>query len=72
MSWTSDVWTIVRRLPEKFTLGDVYKFKEELATKHPGNRHVEAKIRQQLQVLRDERKIEFVDNRGSYRRRGPS
>jgi len=32
----------------------------------PENRHVEAKIRQQLQFLRDEGKITFLDNSGHY------
>lgn len=36
----------------------------------PKNAHVEAKIRQQLQFLRDEEKINFLDNSGHYTLRG--
>lgn len=32
----------------------------------PDNRHIEAKVRQQLQVLRDEQRITFIDNSGHY------
>jgi len=32
----------------------------------PANRNIEAKIRQQLQFLRDEGLLTFVDNRGTY------
>ena len=68
MGWTDDVWAIVQSLPRLFRLEDVYRHKRQLEAKHPDNRHIEAKIRQQLQLLRDERKIEFTDNRGSYRK----
>ncbi|HHD16183.1 MAG TPA: restriction endonuclease, partial [Euryarchaeota archaeon] len=34
--------------------------------RHPNNRHIKAKIRQQLQILRDENIIEFIGN-GLYR-----
>lgn len=32
----------------------------------PDNKHIEAKIRQQLQFLRDENRITFLDNSGHY------
>lgn len=32
---------------------DIYAFEPELARLYPGNRHIQPKIRQQLQVLRD-------------------
>ena len=35
-----------------FTLNDLYAFEARLSALHPANRHVRAKIRQQLQVLR--------------------
>jgi hypothetical protein len=59
----------VRRLPREFTLSDVYSHTRDLARNHPANLNIEAKIRQQLQTLRDEGKLEFVDYRGNYRRR---
>lgn len=53
---------------EEFSLADVYAFAERLSALHPENRHIEAKIRQQLQVLRDKGVLEFV-GRGHYRKR---
>jgi type II restriction enzyme len=38
---------------------------------YPNNRHVRQKIRQQLQVLRDHRYLDFV-SRGNYRLRPQS
>ena len=45
---------------------DVYASAAHLARLHPANRHVEPKIRQQLQVLRDMGLVEFL-GRGRYR-----
>ncbi len=64
--WAVDVLKIVRRLGKRrFALKDVYEFENELQANHPGNRNVRAKIRQQLQVLRDLGLAEFV-GRGEY------
>lgn len=64
--WTADVLACLRRLNQRmFTLADVYNFENELARLHPGNRNVKAKIRQQLQVLRDQDIIKFL-GRGNY------
>jgi hypothetical protein len=38
---------------KEFTTADVYAFERELAELHPDNRNIKAKIRQQLQELRD-------------------
>lgn len=52
--WTLDVLSIVRRIRRtEFKNEDVYVFERELEHLHPDNRNVRAKIRQQLQVLRD-------------------
>ena len=65
--WTSDVLACIRQLDQKlFLLKDVYAFEEELARLHPENKHIRPKIRQQLQVLRDNNIIEFLGN-GAYR-----
>jgi len=65
--WTLDVLNAVRRIGKnEFTLAGVYSFADELARLHPRNRHVEPKIRQQLQRLRDLGFLEFAD-RGQYR-----
>ncbi len=51
-----------------FTLDDVYAYETRLSALYPSNRNVRPKIRQQLQVLRDNRYLDFVD-RGRYRLR---
>lgn len=70
--WTAAVLDCVEDLGtapgECFELQDVYAFEDRLAELYPDNDHVRAKIRQQLQVLRDEGLIEFLGD-GEYRRR---
>lgn len=64
--WLLDVMRCVEKIGRKhFTLGDVYQFERELSLLHPENNHVKDKIRQQLQVLRDKKYLEFV-SRGKY------
>lgn len=65
--WTLDVWQCIDRLDEKFNLKQVYAFAEELKLKHPDNNHIQDKIRQQLQILRDKGIIEFL-GRGRYQK----
>lgn len=65
--WLLDVLKCVDELPDKFTLKEVYHFTEPLAELHPNNHNVHAKIRQQLQLLRDKGLIEFI-GRGVYRK----
>ena len=63
-----DVLTCVDRIQKKeFSLKDVYSFIDELQLKHPENNNVDAKIRQQLQFLRDKGFLEFL-SRGYYRK----
>lgn len=50
-----------------FTLTDMYTFEKELHTKHPDNNNIQAKIRQQLQLLRNKGFIEFLGN-GKYKK----
>ena len=70
--WGADVLAWVRRVQEAtgetdFTLRSFYECsRDALAMEHPDNNNVEAKIRQQLQVLRDGGILEFL-GRGSYR-----
>jgi len=50
------------------TLSELYDFSEHrLSTQFPDSNHVRAKIRQQLQRLRDRDEIEFLDDQGTYR-----
>jgi type II restriction enzyme len=65
--WTLDVLQVVQSLNKKeFSLSDVYPHEDALAKLHPANRHIQPKIRQQLQVLRDMGLVEFLGS-GSYR-----
>jgi type II restriction enzyme len=65
--WISDVMQCIRELDKKeFTLSELYGLEERLADLHPENRNVRPKIRQQLQVLRDQGIIEFMGG-GLYR-----
>ncbi|WP_201615519.1 DpnI domain-containing protein [Psychrobacter urativorans] len=65
--WTLDVMQCVDKLPERFTLAQVYSFSDILQALHMNNNNVHAKIRQQLQILRDKGIIEFL-SRGHYRK----
>lgn len=65
--WLMDTLHLVERFDETFTLNQMYAFVEELKLKHPGNNHIQDKIRQQLQFLRDRGIIEFK-GRGIYKR----
>jgi type II restriction enzyme len=65
--WTLDVLNVVRSLQKlHFELSDVYAYESELTRLHPNNRHVRDKIRQQLQILRDLKLLEFL-GAGTYR-----
>lgn len=64
--WTLNVLNIARRLNKvEFHLTEVYGFEPELAKTYPGNKNIRAKIRQQLQVLRDMGIISFLGG-GKY------
>ncbi|MBD5479416.1 MAG: restriction endonuclease [Lachnospiraceae bacterium] len=66
--WIFDILKCVNSIgEEEFTLNQMYQFTHMLELKHPENHHIEAKIRQQLQLLRDEGIIEFVE-RGHYKK----
>lgn len=66
--WILDILNCVNRIEDRtFTLDQMYQFADVLAIRHPENHHVKAKIRQQLQVLRDNGIVEFL-GRGQYRK----
>ncbi len=68
-TWLIDVLNCVRKIKKAdFTLQDVYRFEPLLSTMHPQNKNVLAKIRQQLQMLRDLGFVEFM-GRGRYTHR---
>ena len=65
--WTLDVMRCVEQLNMlEFNLADIYGYEDRLSKLHAHNRHVRAKIRQQLQVLRDAGYLEFMGH-GRYR-----
>jgi type II restriction enzyme len=64
--WTNLVLKVLRESGLKqFTLNDIYSRKKHFSAVYPNNRHLEAKIRQQLQVLRDVGLVRF-DGNGKY------
>lgn len=65
--WTLDVLNVLKKIDAReFDLGQIYAHEHELAQEHPLNRNVKAKIRQQLQILRDLGFVKFLGN-GKYR-----
>lgn len=64
--WLLDIMKCVEQLgKETFTLQEMYGFEKKLQTLHQNNKHIRDKIRQQLQVLRDQGFLKFT-NRGEY------
>ena len=68
--WPLAVSFLIRPLPDEFALADVYAIATPLRRAFPNNRHVEAKIRQSLQILRDRGEIAF-ETPGRYRKLRP-
>ncbi|MBQ9874467.1 MAG: hypothetical protein IJM30_08375 [Thermoguttaceae bacterium] len=65
--WLMDVLYCAECLGKKeFALSELYKFVDYLKQRRPNNKNIEAKIRQQLQILRDKKYLEFT-TRGNYR-----
>jgi type II restriction enzyme len=66
--WTADVLRCIRELNKpSFTLKEVYaSSQKELERLHPDNKNIRAKIRQQLQVLRDHGFLTF-EGKGQYK-----
>ncbi|MBO5254682.1 MAG: hypothetical protein J6B07_02535 [Opitutales bacterium] len=64
--WLLDVLKCIELLGmSDFSLKDIYAFEEILRKKHPKNFNIKAKIRQQLQMLRDFGYLSFT-KRGNY------
>jgi len=65
--WLLDIIRCIENIgTREFTLDDIYGYESVLGGKHPANRHIKDKIRQQLQVLRDKKYLGFL-GRGRYR-----
>ena len=68
-SWLVDVLSCVNHIESnEFCLQEIYAYVEILQEKHINNHNVEAKIRQQLQFLRNRGFIEFL-GKGHYKKR---
>ena len=66
--WIIDILNCINAIQsDVFTLKDMYQFHDLLKEKYPANNNIEAKIRQQLQFLRDKGFIEFFGN-GYYKK----
>lgn len=65
--WILDIMKYIDKIgKQEFKLEEVYRFEKELETKHPNNKHIKDKIRQQLQFLRDKNYLKFIGN-GKYK-----
>ncbi|MFO0763375.1 MAG: DpnI domain-containing protein [Candidatus Gracilibacteria bacterium] len=65
--WLIDVIGCIELLgKQEFTLQDLYNFTGILQEKYQGNNNIEAKIRQQLQLLRNNGYLDFI-GRGKYK-----
>ncbi len=66
--WVFDVLKCLNSIQkDSFSLTEVYQFESILAKKHPKNNNIQAKIRQQLQILRNAGYIDFLGH-GEYRK----
>lgn len=69
-TWTRDVEDALRAMGlevgDEFKLIDAYRCVPLLSKLHPNNSNVKAKIRQQLQVLKHNGVLRFLDNNGNY------
>jgi len=66
--WLLDVLNCIERInTSQFSLKMVYAFADELQLQHPANHYIKDKIRQQLQILRENSLIEF-SGKGLYRK----
>lgn len=67
-TWLVEVMEVIASFnSDEFQLADLYARVDGFRARHPTNKHIEAKIRQQLQILRDHGRLEFI-GRGNYRR----
>lgn len=65
--WVLDVMAVIEQLGQKeFYLRELYAFESYFKKLHPDNQNIQAKIRQQLQFLRDKEYLSFLGN-GCYR-----
>ncbi len=64
--WLLEIMRCIERIDKQnFSLQDIYQYESYLKSKFPSNNNIQAKIRQQLQQLRDNGYLKFV-SRGKY------
>lgn len=66
-SWLMDILLCIEEMDSPFSLSEAYGFEDALSKRHPKNNNIRAKIRQQLQVLRDKGFLEFL-GKGMYKK----
>jgi hypothetical protein len=67
--FAGELWELVlMKLPKEFLIEDVYRHLNVMKKQRPHVKELEAAARAGLQTLRDAGYIEFLDNRGHYRR----
>lgn len=70
--WTDSMLNLLNtkeiKIGDVFSLEQMYHCELTLKEIYPKNNQIRAKIRQQLQILRDYEFIEFLDNQGRYLR----
>ena len=70
--WTDSIMNLLEakeiKIGDEFSLEQMYSCELILREISPKNNQIRAKIRQQLQILRDYQFIEFLDNQGRYLR----
>ncbi len=65
--WLIEIIKCIDKLNKRsFTLSEMYQFEKYLKMKYPENNNIQAKIRQQLQILRDKGYLKF-ESRGQYK-----
>jgi len=65
--WRRIVEAVIAGLPHTFTIRDVLRSRDYFASCYPENRFIDAKVRQSLQILRDQGRIVSLGN-GVYSR----
>jgi type II restriction enzyme len=65
--WILDIMNCIDKIGKReFYISEIYAFEQMLEQRHPQNRHIKDKIRQQLQFLRDKGYLIFA-GRGKYK-----
>jgi len=65
IGWKNEVYAQIVGIPQPFKLDDVYALAPHFQALYPNNQHINDKLRQVLQQLRDKGLVEFLGN-GTY------